>query len=143
MKKLLIISLIFTLAVFAGVFVFRDAKAEVLPWNVHFTLRFDDVVCEYDLSKEMQPYVKNCDSRAFFRGAKGKTERVQGLLETGLPFEAVAEYILPGFFALTEKFRFVNCAARTHRCPSAKRGLPTSKAPTAERRTFARCFLRR
>ena len=49
MKKLLIISLIFTLAVFAGVFVFRDAKAKVLPWNVHFTLRFDDVVCQYDL----------------------------------------------------------------------------------------------
>ena len=93
MKKLLIISLTFTLAVFAGVFGFRDAKAKVLPWNVHFTLRFDDVVCEYDLSKEMQPYVKNCDSRAFFRGAKGKTERVQDLLETGLPFEAVAEYI--------------------------------------------------
>lgn len=122
MKKLLIISLIFTLAVFAGVFVFRDAKAKVLPWNVHFTLRFDDVVCEYDLAKEMQPYVKNCDSRAFFRGAKGKTERVQGLLETGLPFEAVAEYILPGFSALTEKFRFVNCAAKDAQVSFGKKG---------------------
>lgn len=122
MKKLLIISLIFTLAVFAGVFVSRDAKAEVLPWNVHFTLRFDDVVCEYDLSKEMQPYVKNCDSRAFFRGAKGKTERVQSLLETGLPFEAVAEYILPGFSALTEKFRFANCAAKDAQVSFGKKG---------------------
>ena len=95
MKKLLTVA--FALAVLAGVFLFHTASAQQLqPWNVVADVSCQGKTFHYDLSKEMQPYVDNCNNRGFFLGAKGKQNLAENLQAQGLPFDAVAEYVLPG-----------------------------------------------
>lgn len=107
MKKLLTVA--FALAVLAGVFLFHTASAQQLqPWNVVADVSCQGKTFHYDLSKEMQPYVENCNNRGFFLGAKGKQNLAENLLAQGLPFDAVAEYVLPGFDNFVKKFSFVN-----------------------------------
>src|SRR5699024_10644135 len=81
---------------------------QLQPWNVVADVSCQGKTFHYDLSKEMQPYVENCDNRGFFLGAKGKQNLAENLLAQGLPFDAVAEYVLPGFDNFVKKFSFVN-----------------------------------
>lgn len=107
MKKLLFI-IIFTLAIFAGVFTCSNAYAEsYLPWNVNVTVTYDGISYTYNLKDNVSDYSDEAEQRGFYLSGKGKKKLFDGLVAIGLPKETAYEYILPNFTQIKNQFKSV------------------------------------
>ena len=72
-----------------------------------------EIVCDgdsfrYDLSRRIGAISGEADSRGFYFGSNAKKALADTLLKTGLPAEAVYEYLLPGFSQIAKRFSHVN-----------------------------------
>lgn len=113
-KLILTLSVIFALAVLiAGVFFAAPhflayAEQTARPWNVDVEIVCDGDSFRYDLSRRIGAISGEADSRGFYLGRNAKKALADNLLKTGLPAEAVYEYLLPDFSQITKRFSYVN-----------------------------------
>lgn len=109
MKKnnILLVLLFITLAIFAGVFYTAAYADSYEPWNVVLEAEYQGDVYTYDLSKQIKGLEHEAEHRAFYYGSKLKRERLEALLKTGAPYEAVYEYVLPNFSRVVKHFSYV------------------------------------
>lgn len=113
MKHLRIVLLIiFTLALFAGVFfeVYAYAAPSEEPWNVVAVVVCGNRQATYNLKSALP--CSNAQKRGVFLGERGKHKLFDELCAQNLPKDAVFEYILPGFFQLVQSFDAVNVQKR-------------------------------
>lgn len=114
MNKTKYIVNIFALAVFiAGFFIcltpsFAYAEQVVKPWNVDVVIEYCGDTFHYDLSEQISDVLCEADARGFYSGYVGKRALADELLASGLPAEAVYEYLLPDFKKITKRFSYVN-----------------------------------
>ena len=113
MKRILTTLTILTimLAVYASIFICKAdiAFASVAPWNVCFTVEYNGDSVTYDLRKEIKGLEQQSEKRGFYLGRKGKGELYNTLINTGVPEQAVYEYMLPNFTKVLSHFGYVNC----------------------------------
>lgn len=108
MKKKLLTVLFALAIVFAGVFVSHSAYADgYFPWNVDVTVKYDGVSCSYNLRDYIESYANESEQRGFYLGQRAKRKLCNSLIDSGLPENAVYEYMLPNFSRVTECFKDV------------------------------------
>lgn len=117
-KSFLLIA--FTLAFVASVFVIMQVSdvgfafaakptlQSVEPWNVVADVTYNGNTYEYNLKNESQGFADTAESRALYFGAKSKRAAADSLIASGLPSEAVYNYVLPNFKNIVRHFDFVN-----------------------------------
>lgn len=107
MKKNLL-TVMFALAIIAGVFVCQSAYAESYsPWNIDVTITYNGDRYVYNLQDNIGQFQGEFEQRGFYLGKRGKAELYQDLVDSGLPAEAVCEYMLPNFSQITDCFKNV------------------------------------
>ncbi len=99
MKKYLSVSIL-ALAIFAGVFFTQTVCAEEsrLPWNVSVVITHGKNTWRYDMGQfvgAMSDKEKN--DRGVYLGCRAKKKFADSLIASGLPEDAVYDYVLPGF----------------------------------------------
>jgi len=112
--------IVFTLAFFASVFAvvqmsdalnFAEAASVSQqvsePWNVTAEVVYNGNSYEYDLKREAQPFADTAANRALYGGANVKRATADALIASGLPCEAVYNYVLPNFKNIVRHFDFV------------------------------------
>ncbi len=107
-----VLLIIFTLALFAGVFfeVYAYAAPSEEPWNVVAVVVCGSRQATYNLKSALP--CANEQNRGVFLGEKGKRQLFDQLRAQNLPYDAVFEYILPGFSRLVQNFDAVNVKKR-------------------------------
>lgn len=116
-KSFLLIA--FTLAFVASVFVIMqvsgvgfaaaDQSQQVAEtWNVVADVTYNGNNYAYNLKSESQNFTDAAESRALYFGAKSKRATADALISSGLPAEAVYNYVLPNFKNIVKYFDFVN-----------------------------------
>lgn len=107
MKKLLIF-LIFALAFTASVLVCEECFAEQLsPWNVTVDICHDGDVFRYDLASQIADLQRQAEQRGFYLGQRQRRALCDRLLNSGLPEQAVYNYLLPNFDGIVQHFGYV------------------------------------
>lgn len=116
-KSFLLIA--FTLAFVASVFVIMqvsgvgfaaaDQSQQVAEtWNVVADVTYNGNNYAYNLKSESQNFTDAAESRALYFGVKSKRATADALISSGLPAEAVYNYVLPNFKNIVKYFDFVN-----------------------------------
>lgn len=134
MKKsnILLVILFITLAIIAGVFSTAAYAESYEPWNVVLQVEYKGDVFTYDLSKQIKGVEHEAEQRAFYYGSKFKREKIEALLKTGAPYQAVCEYVLPNFSQIKKHFSYVERDRIDAAVSFGKNGFSYSKPTNGE-----------
>ena len=114
---------VITLAMLASVFVYAQASAQTFcPWDVRFDAVYDGDVCSYRLSDKISACADQAEQREFYSGAQQKMHLYRRLLQMGLPFDAICNYILPDFMSVVRHFEYVEQTRRDARVNFSAKG---------------------
>ncbi len=113
MKNRTLLLIVFTLAMFASVFLGNKAYAATPtePWNVVADVVYGEKCVSYNL-KTASIGQDSAQNRGFFCGEKSRRALYSELCKQNLPKDAVYEYILPKFSKLVNSFSNVNVVKR-------------------------------